>query len=146
MYIKLALIFSPWRVPNCAAGITAALTAKPEIISQLPQGAIANCYTEQLKSLMTKQLVFANYYQDCNTLTEEQINSVLEQFKAHYNNYEEGLPGVILTGNLPRNNEIIVNMEIAIKNILQEEQGCLLSKLSRNCGEELLEEQKSYTC
>lgn len=118
MYIKLHFKFVPWVVPQVASGINAILINKPDIVAELPPGTKANVHTKKLRSLMKKDMVQATYYLDCEELVEEQVETVLESFAAHYHHYADNkLPGTRLTGLNPENNEIILNLKVAVENV-----------------------------
>ena len=130
----------PWELRHVAAGINVLLKSKPEIVSELPDGAVANKHSKQLKSFITQDTVSAGYYHDCKELSREQLEKALNQFALHYNNYQNGkMPGAQLSGIKPKDNEIILNLEIALDNICNQNETPFLSKNSANDGNELFE-------
>lgn len=135
MYIKLTIKFVPWVMAHVADGLNAVLATKPEIVEALPEGARANVHSEKLQTMMSKDLVQAGYYHDCEELTLEQVEKVLELFAKHYNNYSDGiLPGAALTGLNPSDNELIVNLKIALENVRTNTETPLLRKASSDDG------------
>ncbi|CDZ77280.1 hypothetical protein BN59_01562 [Legionella massiliensis] len=122
MYIKITFTYTPWALPYAAGGVVASLKEEPVIISELPDGAEADKYSEKLQSFIGKRVVQASFFHDCSTLKGSDIEKILEAFNHHYNNYEDGLPGADLGGNLPKDNEIIQNLLIATHNIVHPEE------------------------
>lgn len=139
MYIKLTIKFIPLVIAHVAAGLNAVLAKKPEIVGDLPEGARANVHSEKLRTMMSKDLVQAGYYHDCEELTLGQVEKALEIFANHYNNYnDDKLPGTALNGLNPSDNEIIVNLKIALENVRTNTETPLLKNWSSDDGEDQL--------
>lgn len=141
MYIKLTLNFQKWIVPACAGGVNAFLACKPEVVDDLPEDIKANTYSKTLKTLLTKELVNAEYYLDCKELSQDAVSHVLNIFAHHYQDYTKGLPAAMLTGGMPNQNELIVNLQIAFENVRSGQSKPLLSVNSMNSLEEMFQLQ-----
>ena len=66
------------------------------------------------------------------------IIPVPSAFAAHYKHYSKGLPGAMLEGSEPRQNELICNLVIALDNVRNKTYMPFRSVLGADNGEEEL--------
>lgn len=144
LYIKLTFGYAGWSIAHCAGGCMAAMLAEPEIISVLPVGVIPDKYSKRLKSLFGKQDVSAGFFHDCGKIGLEKVKEALNEFRSHYNNFENGYPATALGGSKPRDNEFIANLITAVNNVSvkpSQRQPFITSEDTANSAEEFLSNQ-----
>lgn len=118
MYIKMLFKREAWNVPGCSSGCCDVLFGAPKIVDVLPADISADCYCPVRSQFAAKSPDVFCYYLDCGAMKKPDIKKAIKLLASHYKFDADQLPAV-LVGSAPVENEIILNMKIALANILR---------------------------